>query len=145
MKRADTVLGPMLKRLGIESGVRLERIRNDWSVLFEPALAAHMFPSGCTGQELLLTIDSPLWMQHLMYYKKEILQKLSPFGITEVRFRLGKIRKPSSRQTLNRKSRQLSDEEVSFITETVSEISDEHLKKAISNAIEKSFSFRKRP
>ena len=144
MKRADAVLGPMLKRLGIESGVRLERIRNDWYRIFDPSISAHMCPAACTKHELLLHVDSPVWMQQLTYHKKEIVLKLSPYGITEVRFRLGRIRKPSHHQTSMKKPKQLSDEEESFIRDAVSDISDEKLKEAIRKAIAKSLALRRR-
>jgi len=145
MKKADAVLGPMLKRLGIESGVRLERIRNDWFDIFDPSLSSHMFPSSCTEHELLLNVDSPAWIQQLTYYKKDIIRKLSLFGVTEVRFRLGKVRKKKQHDTTKKNSRELSDNDVSFASSVVADIRDEHLKEAIRKAIEKSLASVKTP
>lgn len=145
MKRADAVLGPMLKRLGIESGVRLERIRNDWLSIFDPRLSSHMFPAACSEQELLLHVESPAWMQQLTYYKREIIDRLSPYGITEIRFRIGRVRKPAIRQKVRQKAMHLSEEDMSFITGTVSEIKDEELKDTIRKAIEKSLRSCRRP
>jgi hypothetical protein len=145
MKKAEAVLGPMLKRLGIESGVRLERIRNDWFAILDPSLSAHMFPSGCTGQELLVNVDSPVWMQQLTYYKKEIIRKLSSYGIADVRFRLGKVRKKKQNDRGKKKARTLSADDVSFVSSLVSDIRDEHLKESIRKAIEKSLASTKSP
>jgi|MudIll2142460700_1097286.scaffolds.fasta_scaffold253758_3 hypothetical protein len=145
MKKAEAVLGPMLKRLGIESGVRLERIRSDWFDIFDAGLASHMYPAGCTEHELLLHVDSPAWMQQFTYYKKDILRKLAPYGITDVRFRIGKVR-TKRRQTPDRKKdRILSDDEVSFAADVVSGVSDEQLKESIRKAIEKSLAVKKKP
>jgi len=138
MKKADAVLGPMLKRLGIESGVRLERIRNEWFDIFDSTLSSHMFPSSCTEHELLLNVDSPIWIQQLTYYKKEIIGKLSSFGVSDVRFRLGKVRKKKQPDTIKKNVRKLSDDDVSFASAVVSDINDEHLKETIRKAIEKS-------
>ncbi|HYQ48187.1 MAG TPA: DUF721 domain-containing protein, partial [Thermodesulfovibrionales bacterium] len=145
MKKAEAVLGPMLKRLGIESGVKLERIRNDWFDIFEASLASHMYPAGCTEQEILLNVDSPAWMQQFTYYKKDIVRRLAPYGITDARFRIGKIR-ARNRQTPDRKKyRVLSDDEASFAATVVSGVSDERLKEAIRKAIEKSLAVKRKP
>ena len=63
MKKAEAVLGPMLKRLGIESGVKLERVRKDWNDIFDHDLVSHMYPALLKEGELLLNVDSPVWMQ----------------------------------------------------------------------------------
>ncbi len=91
MEKAGSLLEPVVKRLGIESGVRLSRIKNDWHTLFEKPLSLHMSPSRLTGGELLLNVDSPIWIQQLNFLKKEILKKLSRYGVREIRFRIGKV------------------------------------------------------
>jgi len=145
MKKADTVLGPMLKKLGIESGVRLERIRTDWFDIFEADLSSHMYPAGCAERELLLNVDSPVWMQQLTYYKKDILRKLAPYGIANVRFRAGKVQKKKQQLQDTKKVRQLSADDISFASAVVSEIADEQLKKSIRKAIERSLAVIRQP
>jgi hypothetical protein len=144
MKKAEAVLGPMLKRLGIESGVRLERIRNDWFDIFDPSLSSHMSPAVCNEQELLLNVESPVWMQQLTYYKKEIIRKLSSYGITDVRFRLGKVRK-KQQHTEKKKTKELTGDDAAYITSVVSDIRDEQLKVSIRKAIEKSLTSVRTP
>ena len=144
MKKAETVLGPMLKRLGIESGVRLERIRNDWFDIFETSLSSHMYPAGCTRDELLLNVDSPAWMQQLTYYKKDVIGKLSAYGITGVRFRVGKVRgrgKPAEKRDIVRVP---SEDDLSFAESAVSDITDARIRESIRRAIEKSLSSRRK-
>lgn len=145
MKKAEAVLGPMLKRLGIESGVRLERIRHDWFDIFEASLAAHMYPAVCTENELLLNVDSPAWMQQFSYFKKDMLRKLAPYGITDVRFRIGKVQKKNKQQLPARKKRPLSDDDISFASGVVSGITDAQLKESIRKAIEKSLAMKRKP
>ena len=145
MKRAETVLGPMLKQLGIENGVRLERIRNDWTDIFEKSISPHMFPATLHEGELLLHVESPAWMQQLTYYKKEIIQKLSSYAVTDVRFRLGRIKKKRQKQQAEKPMRTLSSEEASFAASVVADIRDEELKDSIRKAIEKSLIADRKP
>jgi hypothetical protein len=145
MKKAGAVLGPMLKRLGIESGVRLERIRRDWFDIFEANLTSHMYPSGGTENELLLNVDSPAWMQQFTYYKKDILRKLAPYGITDVRFRIGKVQKKKQQLSEGNIKRELSDDDISFAAGAVSGITDAQLKESIRKAIEKSLAVTRKP
>ena len=147
MKKAETVLGPMLKQLGIENGVRLQRIRNDWPDIFEKSISSHMFPATLKEGELLLHVESPAWMQQLTYYKKEIIRKLSSYAITEVKFRLGRIsqKKKKQQQGTEKPIRTLSSEEVSFVTSVVADIRNEELKNSIRKAIEKSLRADRKP
>jgi len=145
MKKAETVLGPMLKQLGIENGVRLQRIRNDWPDIFEKSISPHMFPAALNEGELLLHVESPAWMQQLTYYKKEIIRKLSSYSITDVRFRLGTITKKKQKQEAQKPMRTLSSEEVSFAASVVADLSDEALKDSIRKAIEKSLIADRKP
>jgi len=145
MKKAEAVLGPMLKRLGIESGVRLERIRSDWFDIFDASLTSHMYPAGSTEHELLLNVDAPAWLQQLTYHKKDILRKLAPYGVTDARFRIGKVQKKKRLHQEKNNVRTLSDDDMSFASSVVSEISDEQLKESIRKAIEKSLAMTRKP
>jgi len=145
MKKAETVLGPMLKQLGIENGVRLERIRNDWPEIFEKSISSHMFPATLKEGELLLHVESPAWMQQLTYYKKEIVRKLSSYAVTDVRFRLGRITKKKQKQEAEKPMRLLSPEEISFAASVVADIRNEALKESIRKAIEKSLAADRKP
>lgn len=145
MKKAEAVLGPMLKHLGLESGVKLQRIRNDWHSIFDKSISSHIFPAVLNEGELLLNVESPAWMQQLTYYKKEIVKKLGPYGISEIRFRLGKIPKKKQPGTEKKLARELSSEEVLFISSAVAGFSDENLKASIKKAIEKSLLADRKP
>jgi len=145
MKKAETVLGPMLKQLGIEDGVRLQRIRNNWSEIFEKSISPHMFPAALKEGELLLHVESPAWMQQLTYFKKELVRKLSAYGITDVRFRLGRITKKKPQQEAEKPMRTLSPEEVLFAASAVADLRNEALKDSVRKAIEKSMRADRKP
>ncbi len=143
MEKAGSLLGPVIKRLGIESGVRLSRIKNDWYTLFDKPLSLHMSPSKLTEGELLLNVDSPMWIQQLNFYKKEITAKLSGHGVREIRFRIGKVSTLKPREENSRKPSKLSSEDERFIEGIADTIGDTELRNAVRRAAEKSLRTKK--
>jgi len=144
MEKAGSLLGPVVKRLGIESGVRLSRIKNDWHTLFDKPLSLHMSPARLTEGELLLNVDSPMWVQQLTFYKKEITAKLSGYGVREIRFRIGKVSPLMPREENDRKLSELSSEDARFIERLVDPIDDAELRDAVRGAAEKSLRTKKK-
>lgn len=145
MFRTDSLLAPILKNLGIEESVRLAQIKNNWHDIFSKPLSAHMFPSKLSEAELLINVDSPIWMQQLSFYKKEILGKLNAYGVKNVRFRIGKVLQKKQTVRPGQKNTALSGEETIFMSEVLSGISDENLKASVKKALEKSLSSGKLP
>lgn len=144
MIRADSLLRPILKNLGIEDGSRLAQIKQNWQKIISRPLSSHMSPSKLSGSELLLNVDSPIWLQQLGYYKREITEKLNAYGVRNVRFRLGKISQDKQHESHEEKIAELSSEETLFIAELISKLSDETIKDALKNAVEKSLRAAKR-
>lgn len=138
MKKTGAVLGPILKNLGIESGVRLARIKHDWDGIFDEQITSNLFPVSFSDEELLLHVASPIWMQQFTFHKKEIIKKLGAYGVQNIRFRLGRIPKRTREISPARKAPELTRENVFFITELLSDIRDESLKETIKKAVEKS-------
>jgi len=145
MERAGSILIPAIKRLGIEEDVRLLRIRNDWDALFDKPLSLHMSPSRLLEGELLLNVDSPIWMQQLHFCSREITAKLSSYGVKSVRLRVGKVfqRKCSDNEN-NKPKGSLSADDARFIDDLVTSVNDEELRAAIKTAAEKFLSCRKK-
>jgi Dna[CI] antecedent, DciA len=139
VEKAGSLLTPLLRRLGINEDVRLHRIRNDWHILFEKPLSVHMSPSKLFEGDLLLSVDSPVWMQQLGFCKKEILKKLNAYGVKDVRFRIGRVFQKSGRDSSVCTPQELSPEENRFISDLGSGIEDEMLRESICRAMEKSF------
>ena len=143
MKKAGSLLDPVLRQLGIEAGVRLARMKSEWPSLFDRPLSLHMSPGGLSEGELLLFVDSPLWIQQLNYYKQEIITKLTRFGVKDVRFRLGRV---GLRQVAeeSRPLPPLSDEETDFIDGLADVAGDHELGRAVRAAAERSLRAKKR-
>ncbi|HTR44183.1 MAG TPA: DUF721 domain-containing protein [Thermodesulfovibrionales bacterium] len=143
MKRIGSLISPLVKSLGIEGALRLEGIRGEWAVLFGEPLSLHMSPVSLRNDELLIAVDSPVWLQQISFYRKDIIEKLRPFHVAEVRFRLGKIRqtkdfreKPASPPA----KKALDKNTLRFIEQTLSGIEDDALRKSIGDLMERAFS-----
>ena len=98
-----------------------------------------MSPSSLSGNELLLNVDSPVWLQELKFYKEDIIKKVAPYRVRAVRFRLGRVN-PFAIQEGEKeglKGKPLTACDRTFIDETVSNIEDEALKEVIKKAIAK--------
>lgn len=140
VKRADSLLIPLIKELGVEDGVRLASIKKNWNQLFNKPLSSHMFPSMLSHGELMLNVDSHVWLNELRFYKEEIIKKLSSFGVEAVRLRLGRVMPDSKSGVKSHGSitKPLTENELDFMEKTVSRIEDQELKDAVRKAIGKS-------
>lgn len=140
MKRVDLLISPILKEFGMEEAVSFEGIKRRWADMFPEPLSLHMSPSGLKNGELLITVDSPLWLQQLTFFKTEIIKNLSSYGIRDVRFRVGKVNTTKIRvsQNAQRKKQSLDCDALQQIEDTVSEIKDIAVKESIRKAMEKS-------
>ncbi len=139
MYRADSLLKAYIKDLGIEDGIGLSEIKRNWNALFHEPLSHHMSPSLLARGELLLTVDSPVWLQELNFFRGDILRKLSPYGVSAIRFRIGRVSanvKPGA-GSRKAKVKKLTDAEQAFIRETVAEMCDEGLKETLKLTMEK--------
>jgi hypothetical protein len=145
MIRADSILKPIFKNLGIDDGVRLARIKNNWQKIFKKPLTLHMSPSKLTEGELLINVDSPIWIQQLSYYKREIIENLNVYGVKGVRFRLGNISYAKRHKSHKREIKELSSADTLFIDDLISKINDDTLKESVKRAIEQSLKSGKYP
>lgn len=145
MNRIDGLLSPLLKGLGIEEAVRFEGIKGEWTTLFGEPLSLHMFPSRLKNGELLINVDSPVWLQQISFYKAEILKNLGPFGIRDVRFRIGRVdaRKIHAPHRSQQKKVSLDSAAMQQIEEMVSEVKDSPVKESIRRAMERSLAAKK--
>ena len=145
MKRVDSLCIPLIRKLGLQEGVKLAAIKKDWFNLFNKPLCYHMSPCSLSHGEILLNVDSPVWLQELQYYKKDILKKMSLYGVKSIRFKIGRVSNKRTTKNKNQKFKEktLTTEEKSFMDSTVSQINDEELKKTVFRAIKKSLSTSK--
>ncbi len=127
MQRAGNILRKFTKELGLEGGIRLNVIRNQWANIVGQTIAAHTAPDTIKGKILTLTVDTPQWMHHLSFYKEEISIKLKSYDVTGVRFRLGKLPEKANGGG-ERENLILTDDDLRYIENTLKNIKDEELK-----------------
>jgi hypothetical protein len=144
VKRLGGLLPPLLKGLGIEEGVRFEGIKRDWTSIFREPLSLHMCPSRLQNGELLIHVDSTVWLHQISFYKEEILRNLAPFGVKDVRFRLGRVdsKRPRSPR-LQQKHYALDSAALRQIEEAVSGMEEGPVKESVKRAMEKALSAKK--
>lgn len=142
MNRLGELISPFLKQAGIEEAVRLERIKEEWLDIFNEPLSSHMYPISLKDGELLINIDSPVWLQQVSFYKDDIARKLSPFEVKGVRFRLGRIASGDNARTTKpaqSSGKSISPEAARDIEDAISGIKDQELRESIRKVMEKSF------
>ncbi|MFA5353354.1 MAG: DUF721 domain-containing protein, partial [Thermodesulfovibrionales bacterium] len=71
--------------------MRLESLQADWNRIFGEPLSAHTCPVEIRDAELLVHVDSPAWLNQLKFFRDEMINKLRPYGIREIRFKRGSL------------------------------------------------------
>jgi hypothetical protein len=142
MNRADSLLRPLIIDLGIEGAVRLDEIKRSWNTLFREPLSFHMTPAAFSSGELLIIVDSPVWLQELKFYKEDITGKLNHYGVKTVRFRLGRISDAAKSGPASRKAKvkKITETGHLFIRKAVADIHDEGLKETLKAVMVKALS-----
>jgi len=145
VKKIGSLCGPFIRELGIQDAVRLAAVKRDWDTIFSQPLSCHMSPCTLSHGEILLNVDSPVWLQELQYYKKEILGKLRSYGVRSMRFKIGRVSQNMSHTKRHEEARfkVLTPEELSLVEDTVSQIENEELKETVQKAMKRSLSARK--
>lgn len=142
MKKVGSLISPLVKEFGIEEAVRLGAIKREWGNVFGEPLSLHMSPVRLKNGELLVNVDSPVWLQQLTFLKTQIIGKLSHLEVKELRFMLGRVA-PQQRkniQPVRTKERSLSTEAIRQIEETTAGIEDSALKESIRKTMERALS-----
>jgi hypothetical protein len=141
MKRADSLLRSLISDLGIEDAVRLDEIKRNWNTLFREPLSFHMTPAAFSRKELLIVVDSPVWLQELKFYKEDIMKKLKLYGVAAIKFRLGRVPTQRSKSAgRKQEARKITENGHVFIREAVAGIGDKDLKKSLTVVLEKALS-----
>lgn len=135
MNRIDSLLTPFIRELRLEDSVRLAEIKKNWHSLFGKSLSCHMSPFMLSGSEILLNVDSHVWLQELNFYKEEITKKLNPYGVKEVRLRLGKVSTKMLTKDKPQRAKTLTADDLSFVEQVTSQMTDDELRETIQRAI----------
>lgn len=145
MKSLADIISPILRSSGLEEGVRFDLIKHRWDDLFREPLSLHLYPVSLRDGELLVNVDSSVWLNEVTIHKEELLNVLKPFCIKDIRFRLGRVgfrrenirsKKGCDKET----KRELTPQSLRFINDTISPVKDDDLREVIRATMEKSLS-----
>lgn len=135
------LLAPIFKNLGMEDRLAVESVRQHWGEIFKEPLSAHTCPVELNAGELVVNVDTPIWLQQLKFYKKDMVEKLRQYNVKSIRFKSGRVYGPKERPEFAgarqvKERPPLSDEETEWIRETVSHLEDPEVRERVSKAIE---------
>lgn len=136
MQPLNDVLKKFVREHGLEGGAVLNALANQWTGIVGEGIAAHTYPETVRNGTITLIVDSPQWMHHLGFYKQEIIDKLAQYDVKDVRFRHGRL--PEKRRAAVREEVQdieLSDDDRTYIDNTLKNVDDEELKKTFEKLI----------
>ncbi|MDA8339942.1 MAG: DUF721 domain-containing protein, partial [Nitrospiraceae bacterium] len=143
-KKVGSLLYSIFRNLGIEDKIKLSSMQEEWHNLFTEPLSLHIYPVDMKDGELIINVDSPAWLGQLKFFKQDIIKKLHAYNINSVKFKHGRVyqkktRNPESYSELRaKKSKPISDSDLEWIDQTISNIQDTDLKESIKKTIEKS-------
>ncbi len=128
MEKLGSGLAGLIRRLGLEDAARLHGIKARWRELVGLPLSENLEPGFISGSTLHIA-GSPLWIEQAGFYREEILKRLLPLGIRDLKFKPGQLIKKVDRlsQTKNEKP-PLTGEEIRQVEIAVHPIRDEELK-----------------
>ena len=142
MKTISSLLGPIFKELGIEERLTIDEIRGEWRTIFNEPLSLHTYPVELTSGELLINVDSPVWLQQLKFFKQDIIKKLARYNIKTIRFKHGKVYVRDEKERENQRElplppKSLGPSDISWIEEITSGLEDSEVRESVRKAIRK--------
>jgi predicted nucleic acid-binding Zn ribbon protein len=90
-----SILGDALNKFRADSDLELTGVFAIWKNLFGEAVANNSKPAGFKGKILIIHVSSPVWIQELQYYKKDMIMKINDaLGkelVCDIKFRVGAV------------------------------------------------------
>lgn len=149
MKHICSILLPLYKDLGLEEKLILQEIESRWHIFFGSPLCLHTCPIDLKDGELLINVDSPVWLQQLKFMQPMIIQKLGEYPVKSLNLRLGKVKKnvlkkdsAAAIKTSTKPSASLSAEDDQWLNHMLSSISDTEIKESIKKAVQNSLNIQ---
>lgn len=128
--------------MGIAGSVELFRIKKQWATLFAPPLSQHTQPVLLKDKELVINVDSNMWLSELFFQREKILKKLVSFNVKSIKLRAGKVFNQIIVDEIENKS-DLTNNEIEFINNLGVDIKDNDLLAAIKRAAARSLAYKK--
>jgi hypothetical protein len=143
LQSINPVLDTIFRDLGISERIKLDTLSRRWSDIFSGPLAEHTGPLDLKEGMLVIAVDSPVWLQHLKFMKKDIIEKLKGHGVKDIKLKHGSIYRDkeggkSAHKPEQPVYRKLTLRETESIDQAVTEIEDDELKAVIRSIFEKS-------
>lgn len=89
------VLGDVLNKFRTDSDLELTSLFTIWNNIVGQAIANNSRPAGFKGKILLVYVSSPVWIQELQYYKRDMIIKINnALGkelVCDIKFRIGNV------------------------------------------------------
>ena len=89
------ILCDALNKFRADSDLELTSVFTIWNNVVGEAIANNSKPAGFKGKILLVYVSSPVWIQELQYYKKDMIIKLNDaLGkelVCDIKFRIGAV------------------------------------------------------
>jgi hypothetical protein len=143
LQKIDRALKKLIKELDLEDAVRENSLKEKWGELLGEPFSIHLYPKHLSGGTLHVSVDSPIWLEEASFQKKEILRRLGPLGIRDLKFKpsglAGNRALVFGRATIEKKEMPLSPEEKLLIEESISPIQNEEVKVVARGLLEKVF------
>ncbi|NOY39182.1 MAG: DUF721 domain-containing protein [Nitrospirae bacterium] len=136
MKSITTELSDIIKDLGLYEEFRLEFLRKDFRTLFPPPMGEHLYPSTLKRGQLLIIVDSHVWLNEIRLHKEEMKKRLSGYGVESIRFKLGRVFKKKKGRPVPPAAPGNIPEEL--IEDVTLKIKDPHIRESLLNAIRSS-------
>ncbi len=75
----SAILRGICKQLGLQKEMALYQIQAHWEEIVGPQIALHTLPDQIHFHTLSLKVDSAPWVNQLLFFKKEIVEKTNQF------------------------------------------------------------------
>jgi predicted nucleic acid-binding Zn ribbon protein len=136
------LLGAVLRGTPAEKRLEEGRIWLVWEQAVGSRIASHAVPSAFREGTLTLTVDSAPWMQQLTYLKQELIAKVNAElpgeMVKDIYMKAGRVKAPAPPAApWVKKRRQLSAEEVAWISEQAATVEDPELREVFARLIKK--------
>ena len=136
------ILSAVLRGTPAEKRLSEGRIWVVWEQAVGSRIASHAVPAAFREGTLTLTVDSAPWMQQLTYLKQELVTKvnaeLREEMVKEIHMKAGMVKAPAPPAApWVQKRRQLSEDELNWITEQSQSVTDPELRAVFERLIKK--------
>ncbi len=144
LTKISDVLLKIAKKFDLEIKIVEQTINKNWTKLVGERIASHTKPDTVSYRKLLVHVDSPAWMQQLMFLKEDIIKNINEAAgrqiIKDIKFQIGNVTKDieaiSEEESKNKvEFRPLTKNDLSFAEEVIRPIEDEKTKVKAKKAI----------